>query len=305
MGGANRSLVIEAVLFPRRGRAIYDVRPFDPMNPSAEGGNPRTLRGGSGTREAHWNSRSAWGDLAMVPSDWALRSFVGFLRRGNSIAAGMRMVRESAREQNSKLADAALGMTLRLCEKVARTGLSHERVPRILEVGFGIADLTVLLLPEVKRRGWVYSGVDCSPKMLEKARCRLLSVGLAHSDVARLRIGLADELDCVEDQPFSVVVWGKLGLHLVLGAGTSRSEWNKALSQVKTILEPGGYFMLYEPLVEGNPRYYEKPWRKKWTLIRSEREYTEALHPLVIETKVLHEFCDEAYTIAAFGQTSG
>lgn len=230
-----------------------------------------------GLRE-YWDRKAEMSVLAMFPSDWhgSVDEFVA---------------------ENDRLMALVMQLLIRLLDakpnEVARDGCRH-----ILEVGVGRGDLTILLLPETLKRGDRYSGIDVSERMREITFSRLAAIGIDGKDNANITDGLATRLTRKRDNPFEpnsiwLVIWGKLGEHL-----TRRSEWITALEEVKRVLEPGGYFLLYEPLQDLNEQYKAKPRKHRWTYIRSQKDYEDALLPMELLETATCNFGKEVYMIA-------
>ena len=107
---------------------------------------------------------------------------------------------------------------------IAATGATAET--RFLELGVGTGRIALPLI----ERGYEYTGVDISDKMLARLRTKA-------GDAPNLHVVKAsvDELP-LPDCSFDVIIAVHL-LHLV-------PEWEKALGEVERILAPGGFFAL-------------------------------------------------------------
>jgi len=108
---------------------------------------------------------------------------------------------------------------------------------RFLELGIGTGRVA---LPFIEG-GYPYTGIDISPRMMDRLRAKLPSgapnLTLLESDISELPF---------PDDSFDVVLSFKV-LHLV-------PQWRKALDEAQRVLRPGGYIVLGDDTyVEGEP----------------------------------------------------
>ena len=108
---------------------------------------------------------------------------------------------------------------------------------RFLEIGVGTGRIALPFL----ERGYRYTGVDISERMMDQLRAKIrdkdVNLTLVNADITQLPF---------EDATFDVVI-GVHILHLV-------PEWQKAMREVRRVLAPGGYLVLgYEDVAPDDP----------------------------------------------------
>jgi ubiquinone/menaquinone biosynthesis C-methylase UbiE len=98
---------------------------------------------------------------------------------------------------------------------------------RFLEIGVGTGRIALPFL----ERGYEYTGVDISERMMERLRAKV------HDRHANLTLVNADITELpFEDESFDVAI-GVHILHLV-------PEWQRAIAEVRRVLAPNGYLVL-------------------------------------------------------------
>lgn len=140
----------------------------------------------------------------------------------------------------------------------------------VLDLGAGTGRLACMLAPLVAR---VYA-FDIAPDMLRVAREKLTESGLANWEV-----NIADHRQLpVDDHSADLIVSGWSVSYLaVWNSDTWREELDKAFTEMKRVLKPGSFVVLFESLGTGNesPAKLEHlknfyPWldeagfQKKW-----------------------------------------
>lgn len=206
---------------------------------------------------------------------------------------------EEIEAENSKLVNTIVLSAERILDEAS----SKQSGSNVLEVGVGRGDLTVHLLSKANEKLYNYFGIDSYPKMLEVTRNRLQEIGVSNEFIRNIVFGEAANLTRhrkvpFESDSFRLVIWGKLGEHLVKDSDAENSEWKQALDEVKKVLAPGGYFLLYEPLQDFNEQYQKQPRKHEKTLIRARGEYEDTLVPMTLIESRQWQFFDETYTIA-------
>ena len=105
---------------------------------------------------------------------------------------------------------------------------------RFLELGIGTGRIAVPLIV----RGFDYSGIDLSTKMIEQLRAKIDLYTATHPDRAPLRVDLriGDSTSLpFADAQFGVVITVHV-LHLI-------SAWQRVLQETLRVLEPGGWYL--------------------------------------------------------------
>jgi ubiquinone/menaquinone biosynthesis C-methylase UbiE len=241
----------------------------------------------------HWNGRAMWGDLAMCSSQWATEQVRESLNRGMDILDAFDTASSLAASHNAELAS-------RLVDRIAALLLSPNRRDRtkptvVVEISVGTGALALNLVPFCAKHGLHYCGLDCSREMLKHARRRLKSHGV---DTSGLQLGNALALQGINEESVLIAIWGRLGLHL-----STRQEdgqpgpWAIALSEVKRIVSPGGYFVLYESLAEKQTRTVRQ---KPWTELKTLACYGDALESWPLVESIDMPFCGDIYTYAVW-----
>ncbi|HEY6807091.1 MAG TPA: class I SAM-dependent methyltransferase [Pyrinomonadaceae bacterium] len=169
----------------------------------------------------------------------------------------------------------------------------HAQDPiRILEVGVGTGEFSVRMLPLFIEKSAISFGLDFAENMIGCTRERLIYGMHLPKEAINLLQGDATQLP-FSNSSMSLVVWGKFGLHL-----TGLAEWEIALEEVKRVLLPKGFFLLYEPLHENNLNYHEQRRTGDGALFRSVTDYDKALFDCKRVATIYRRFCWEIYSIA-------
>lgn len=165
----------------------------------------------------------------------------------------------------------------------------------ILDIGVGTGEFAVRMTPLTLKKGYSYVGVDFAEESIATTKLRLEMLGL-QGDLIKLEQGVSDELPASNDSVW-LAVWGKFGQHLTYG-----DLWEQSTSEVKRVISPGGYFLVYETMQEHNEEYTKKMQEEdpnnKGTLFRSREEYDAVLFPMERIETIECNFCDEVFTIA-------
>jgi ubiquinone/menaquinone biosynthesis C-methylase UbiE len=132
----------------------------------------------------------------------------------------------------------------RIADRVVTATRAKEET-RFLEIGVGTGRIALPFL----ERGYRYTGVDISERMMDRLRAKTrdkdANLTLVHADITRLPF---------EDATFDVLM-GVHILHLV-------PEWQRALREVRRVLTPDGYVVLgYEEAAPDDPG---NELRRRW-----------------------------------------
>lgn len=226
----------------------------------------------------HFEERSTRPDLwAIGPSDF------------NDLA--------TLRTHNQKLVDLVIDVVIRNAPKW-RPGLKlrskNHYQPLIVDVGCGIGALTIPLA----LNGYRIIGADISRGMIKRAR----QAAEVSRCVTNIKFILANATNLVgrdqqlQRERISVVIMGRLGIHVL-----DSSQWVEAISQAVTLIERGGTLIVYEPMIEHNPRYNQVTgllpgFKNRFTVIRSETDYPYYSALTLVERWHL-TVCNEIYTV--------
>lgn len=116
---------------------------------------------------------------------------------------------------------------------------------KFLEPGIGTG---LNALPIVKR-GYSYTGVDISKEMLERLRRKLQGVP---NNLTLIQAD-ASSLSMFENGSFDVVLMRHM-LHLI-------PDWRSALSEIRRVLKPNGFYLYCESIWTPHQREFESLWR--------------------------------------------
>ena len=200
------------------------------------------------------------------------------------------VIEQEVLEQEKRLQE----KIIHIIGNILAAGEGRSQGRRVVEVAVGPGHLTASLVPYALNQGYIYSGLDFSAQMLASTRDRLLKLGIP-AEAIDLRQASATNLPFGELSAW-LVTWGRLGLHLV-----EEAIWQSGLDEVKRILEPGAYFLLYEAMIEGNLHHRNCPRKEKTpTYIRERAAYEKQLYPMRLLESIFWPFCNEVYTIAVF-----
>lgn len=191
-----------------------------------------------------------------------------------------------------------MGAVLRalLEHPLSQNAFAKSRSKHVVDVGTGTGELAIRIAPVLSKLHGRFTGVDIAADVLNHAQQRLTAMRMTSSEI-KVTIGNATELPKLfRKESVWLAVWGKFGVHLGKG-----EEWNKGLGQIREILEPNGYFLLYEPLQDLNHQYNEmrggSPQLGETTYVRTVQDYIEALHPMRLMLMKSCKFCYETYAI--------
>lgn len=241
----------------------------------------------------YWNQREKRGWLlAVAPHDW-LEALEGrFVKNGCSREQAQELVTSVFGVIQQNLMEQVMLMVVQrwlhgpLTQDEAVTTARH-----ILEVGVGTGEFAVRMAPLIMKHGYGYTGLDFAEAMIEHTTKRLSNAGFEGSNINVVQ-GLATSLPR-EDKSTWLVAWGKFGCHL-----TNEVVWQRALKEVRRVIEPGGYFLLYEPMQDVNKKFKRKPRKSKGTYIRNLAEYDSVLAPMRRVDTARCQFCNEGYSLA-------
>ena len=110
---------------------------------------------------------------------------------------------------------------------------------RAIDIGCGTGTNIITLV----KAGWQVTGVDFAPRAIKLARQKLKRVGVQ----AELSVNDATKLSCITG-PFD------FALDLGCFHGIAKEGRKKYLDQLKRILAPNGFWLLYTFLNPGTPR---------------------------------------------------
>lgn len=243
-------------------------------------------------KRAYWNKRVAERGhlLAVAPTGWMNRLTNTLEKAGCSGEQALELVIDIFRVIQNNLMEQVMLVTAERWHSI--TSQKPDHPIRILEVGVGTGEFAVRMLPLIVQKGAISIGVDFAENMIACTKERLIKGMHMPQNAVNLIQGDATRLPC-ENKSMWLVVWGKFGEHL-----TDNVDWSNALEEIKRVLRPNGFFLLYDPLQEGNPNYQRKPRKSKGTFIRSINEYDEALTGYKRVATLYYQFCREIYTIA-------
>lgn len=208
-----------------------------------------------------------------------------------------RIITAQVAEHDAIIMEKIMKFLSALLDRSVETHNQKAQVRHILEVGVGVGSLTYRLVPEALKHEYIYHAVDFSSEAREITCNELRRRRVPLDCINNIVSGRAEELP-YEDSSMWLVIWGRFGQHLTEGLHTDNSQWNKALEETKRVLQPQGYFMLYESLLEFN--FQRKPGSKVGTWLRSQSEYTNALSPLQLVKSMTAPFMVETYSIMLF-----
>lgn len=237
----------------------------------------------------YWNQREKRGWLlAVAPTDWMNALEERLVENGCSREQSKELVINVFSIIQGNLMEQV--MLVLVQRWLLGQSLANES-RHIVDVGVGTGEFAIRMVPLIVRRQYKYTGIDLAEDMISHTKERLRQAGYESPNIALVE-GLATNLD-LKNESVWLVAWGKFGEHL-----TNNLVWGKGLDEVKRVLEPGGYFLLYEPLQDFNKRYREQPRKSEGTLIRTQEEYDNALSPMKRVETWLCQFCEEEYSIA-------
>lgn len=117
---------------------------------------------------------------------------------------------------------------------------------KFLEIGIGTG---IIAIPIIKR-GYSYTGIDISQKMMQQIGRKLQGVP---SNLTLIQAD-ASSLSMFEDNSFDVVLMRHV-IHLI-------SDWRSALAEIRRVLKPNGFFLYCETVLTPHQKEFEQQWRQ-------------------------------------------
>jgi SAM-dependent methyltransferase len=144
----------------------------------------------------------------------------------------------------------------------------------------------------------VFHLLDISEVMVERAQAHAKAWGVSERVICQ--VGAIEDQLChptYQAEQFQLVIAGAIFLHLV-----EKEELKKAVALAMKVLVPGGMLIVFETMLDNNPKYQSLKDGLKHGLTRYRwlADFDSLLAPCVRQVSTTIRYCDETMTIAVF-----